>query len=136
MNNDIHSDMKFSYFKVTDLGIYKISINRTSAGYAKDLEMVMPKSTFIEAFHKYITSDTAVDAKADNNCIEIGRKVWFIPEGHVSPYCGHVAGTVIDNFETSATKYCVVCDGTYFFSKDVKILDNVSTSKEAAAYFT
>lgn len=135
MSNDIHSGMKSSYFKVTNLGIYKISINHTSTGYAKDLEMVMPRSTFLEAFHRY-TNSTATDTKVDNNCIEIGRKVWFIPEGYVSPYCGHVAGVVIDDFETGTTKYCVVCDGRYFFSKDVKVLDNVATSKEAAAYFT
>lgn len=142
MTTENNSAVKSSYFKVTDFGIYEIKV-RGAVNVPDKVKLVMPKSTFIEAFHKYTTSDTTVDTKAETSVyteaadhpITVGRQVWFIPEGHDSPYCGHVAGTVIADFETGATKYCIVSDGRYFFSNRVKVLKNVATSKEAAAYF-
>lgn len=143
MNTKNNPDVKSSYFKVTDLGIYEIKV-RGAVDLPDKVKLVMPKSTFIEAFHKYTASDTAVDTKvetttaaeADDHSIPIGRRVWFIPAGYTTPFCGHVAGIIVSDFETGAKMYCLISsDGRYFFSNDVKVLDKVATSKEAAMYF-
>lgn len=142
MNTKNNPNVKSSYFKVTDTGIYEIKV-RGAVDLSDKVKLVMPKSTFIEAFHKYITTDTAVDTKAaptadteaDGRSITVGRRVWFIPAGYTTPFCGRVAGTIVSDFETGETMYCVISDGRYFFSRDVKVLDKVANSKEAAMYF-
>lgn len=142
MNTKNKPDVKSSYFKVTDLGIYEIKV-RGAVDVPDKVKLVMPKSTFIEAFHKYITSDTAIDTNAElttvteaaDLSIPVGRRVWFIPVGYTTPFCGHVAGTIVSDFETGETMYCLISDGRYFFSRVVKVLDKVANSKEAAMYF-
>ncbi len=142
MNTKHDPNVKSSYFKVTDAGIYEIKV-RGAVDVPDKVKLVMPKSTFIEAFHKYATSDAAVDTEVettavtetDDHSIAVGSRVWFIPAGYVTPFCGRVAGTIVSDFETGATMYCLISDGRYFFSNDVKVLDKVSTSKEAAMYF-
>lgn len=132
MNVENNSAVKSECFKVANFGIYEIT---NVQGNRNEVKLVMPRNTFIEAFHKYISADTTTDTEVSDNPIELGSMVWFIPEGHSSPYCGHVAGTVIADFETGATKYCIVSGERYFFSNRVKVLKNVATSEEAAAYF-
>ena len=82
-------------------------------------------------------TDKSVDTVYSD--IPIGKLCCFIPLDETNKnaiYFGHLAGIVVDNFETMSFTYVLTCDNRYFFSRKVIITpDDVHTSHEARRYF-
>lgn len=68
--------------------------------------------------------------------LPLGQLCCFKPLDKDVIYFGHMAGTVVDDFENMTFMYVLMCDDRYFFSKEVIIKPNdVMTSNDAKKYF-
>ena len=69
--------------------------------------------------------------------IPLGQLCCFKPLGKDSILFGHMAGTVVEDFENMTFMYVLFCDGEYFFSKGVFVKpDDVHTVNDAKKYFS
>lgn len=68
--------------------------------------------------------------------IPIGRLCCFQQLDSSAIYFGHMAGMVVDDFESMSFMYVLNIDGRYFHSRHVIIKpDDVHTSNDALKYF-
>lgn len=94
--------------------------------YAKQTEKQIEKKT-------YTNSYGFKDNKAD---IELGKLCCFKPLDKDEIYFGHMAGKVVDDFESMTFMYVLNIDNRYFFSRNVIIKpEDVHTSNDAKRYF-
>ena len=94
--------------------------------YAKQTEKQIEKKT-------YTNSYGFQDNKAD---IELGKLCCFKPLDKDEIYFGHMAGKVVDDFESMTFMYVLNIDNRYFFSRNVITKpEDVHTSNDAKKYF-
>lgn len=94
--------------------------------YAKQTEKQIEKKI-------YTNSYGFKDNKAD---IELGELCCFKPVDKDEIYFGHMAGKVVDDFESMTFMYVLNIDNRYFFSRNAIIKPkDVHTSNDAKRYF-
>ena len=68
--------------------------------------------------------------------IPLGKLCCFKRIGKPGIFFGHMAGKVVDDFETMSFMYILKCDGRYFFAKQcIQKPFDVHTSEDAKKYF-
>ena len=69
--------------------------------------------------------------------IPLGKLCCFKPLDKDVIFFGHMAGTIVDDFENMTFMYVLMIDNRYFFSRNVIIKpDDVHTSNDAKKYFS